>query len=140
MLENNELNTRQWGLYNYLKEQKGQPVFQRKICLDLKDKFEEYNFKADANFHESKARIILTSDIRHINNSDVIQKVIVSSSKGIYISKKEGYAETLQREWNAILRRIKRFNKKRQKILLDNQCKLILGKGNEREVIEAFIK
>ena len=79
-----ELNARQYAVYNLLKKHPDRYLTQIEIVYGLKEYYDT-SFYND-QFHDSKARHQLTNDIRAINSSDVIQKIIISTPKGIKIA------------------------------------------------------
>ena len=131
-----ELNPRQWALYNLLKNNPDTYLTQADIVLKL---YEHYGAGVGidwAMFHDSAARHMLTSDIRTINKSEVIQKIIISTSKGIKIANKEEFARYINAEFAAIFRKLARTRQKAKKAGLDGQMRIVLG--SERDTIEAF--
>ena len=79
-----ELNARQWAVYNLLKNNPDRYFTQLDIVLKLQELF-TLDFTADT-FHDSKARHTLTKDIRAINQSDIIQKIVISNNQGVKIA------------------------------------------------------
>lgn len=131
-----ELNTRQWKLYNFLKERGDQWTYQLDIVLALND---YYNFKdAPEKFHDSTARHLLTADIREINNSDVIQKVIMSSARGNKIANESEFSKYIGKEISSAVARLIRAKRKAEKGTLDGQMRMVLNR--ERDTIEAFLR
>ena len=131
-----ELNTRQWALYQYLKDRGDRWTYQLDIVLALNY---YYNFtdKPD-KFHDSKARHLLTSDIREINNSAVIQKIIMSSSKGNKIANESEFNNYISREISSALARLNRAKRKAEKGSYDGQMRMVLNQ--ERDTVEAFLR
>lgn len=130
-----ELTPRQWELYNFLKKQGDQWTYQLDVALVLKD---FYNFTdSNESFHDSAARMQMTADIRAINESDVIQKVIIASSKGIKIANSEEFDRYIRKEIMAAVRRLMRAKYKASKGSRDGQTRLVFG--SERDTIKAFI-
>ena len=130
------LTPRQWALYNFLKERGDQWTTQIDIAYAL-SQFYDTTF-SDEKFHDSRARLQITMDIRAINDSDIIQKIIISSSKGVKIANESEFNTYIGREINAAVRRLMRAKKKAQKGNRDGQMRLVLNK--ERDTIEAFLK
>lgn len=134
-----ELNARQWALYNLLKNNPDRYMTQREIAWEL---YEHYGEKSDITgfvpdgFHDSPARHMLTADIRAINKSDVIQKIIISNSKGVKIATREEFEKYISAEFAAIFRKLARTRQKAKKAGLDKQMRIVLG--SERDTIEAF--
>lgn len=128
-----ELNSRQWALYTYLKERGDEWTLQADIAAALP----EYYFGTPKDFHDSPARMQMTADIRAINDSAVIQKVIISSSKGIKIANSEEFDRYIRKEIMAAVRRLMRAKYKAQKGSRDGQMRFVIG--SERDTIKAFI-
>ena len=129
-----ELNTRQWALYNLLKNSPDTYWTQLELAYNLRE-FYDTDFE-DSNFHDSAARHLLTKDIRTINKSEVIQKVIISNSKGVKIASREEFERYINAEFASIFRKLARTRQKARKAGLDGQMRIVLG--NERDTIEAF--
>lgn len=141
-----ELNPRQWALYNYLKERGDQWTPQvycaAYICQDAVHQGIEPPYYGDWNgnpkeFHDSPARLQMTADIRAINESTVIQKVIIASPKGIKIANSEEFDRYIRKEIMAAVRRLMRAKYKAQKGSRDGQMRFVFG--SERDTIKAFI-
>lgn len=129
-----ELNARQWAVYNILKNNPDRYMTQKEIVYSLSEYYGT-NF-SDELFHDSHARITLTRDIRKINESDVVQKVIISNHEGIKIANKEEYEKYIDAEFASIFRKLARTRKKARKAGLDKQMRIVFG--TERDTIEAF--
>jgi hypothetical protein len=96
----------------------------------------EYDSINGIPFHDSHARLIMTKDIQVINNSDVIQKIIISNSKGVKLANKEEFERYIKREFAAVFRKLARTRNKAKKGGLDGQMKITFGR--ERNTVEAF--
>lgn len=129
-----ELNARQWALYNLLKNTPDTYWTQIELAYRLRE-FYNTTFD-DSNFHDSATRHQLTKDIRTINKSDVIQKIIVSTPKGIKIASSAEFEQYINAEFAAIFRKLARTRQKAKKAGLDGQMRIVLG--SERDTIEAF--
>lgn len=132
-----ELNSRQWALYNYLKDKGDEWTTQFRIAIELP----EYGFiegEDDADkFHDSLARMRMTADIRAINESSVIQKVIISSPKGIKIANKDEFDRYIRKEIMSSVRRLMRAKRKAAKGAKDGQMRIVFG--SERDTVKAFL-
>ncbi len=82
----------------------------------------------------------ITNDVQKINESDVIQKIILSSSNGIKIASAEEYRVWSQNKWKSLKQQISRLAWKDHKARLDGQMKLVFGESMERDYYEAFVK
>lgn len=129
-----ELNPRQWAVYNLLKNNPDRYLTQLSIVYALKD-FYDTSFYND-QFHDSAARHLLTKDIRAINKSDVIQKIIISNRHGVKIASSAEFEQYINAEFASIFRKLARTRQKAKKAGLDGQMRIVLG--NERDTIEAF--
>lgn len=130
-----ELNPRQWAVYNLLKNNPDRYMTQFELCLQLHEHFPIAGVCA-LEFHDSAARHLLTKDIRAINKSEVIQKVIISNSKGVKIASSAEFEQYINAEFAAIFRKLARTRQKAKKAGLDGQMRIVLG--SERDTIEAF--
>lgn len=131
---NSELNSRQWALYNLLKNNPDTYFKQIDIVYELK---EYYRFTDNINFHDSNARITLTKDIRSINESSVIQKIIISNQKGVKLASREEFEQYIRAEYAMIFRKLKRTRQKARKAGLDGQMRFTARQ--ERNTVEAFV-
>lgn len=136
-----ELNPRQWALYRFLKEQGDTWTTQFDAASALcKGSSGEFYSEQDGNadkFHDSHARQQMTADIRAINESGVIQKVIVSSKSGIKIANEAEFKRYIQAEINAAVRKLNRARRKAAKGYLDGQMRFVLN--SERDTVKAFL-
>ena len=132
-----ELNSRQWALYNFLKNNPDKVFKQIEIAFALSEFYPyEYNSINGIPFHDSHARLVMTKDIQVINNSDVIQKIIISNSKGVKLANKEEFERYIKCEYAAVFRKLARTRNKARKGGLDAQMKITFGW--ERNTVEAF--
>lgn len=136
MTKHKLLTPRQWRLYNFLKERGDVWTTQIDIAYALKDHY-DVSFKND-RFHDSKARLQMTMDIRKINDNDVIQKIIISSPKGIKIANESEFDEYIYKELGGVLRRLSRVRRKAEKAKMNGQTRIVFK--SERDTIEAFIQ
>ena len=130
-----ELNSRQWALYNLLKNNPDRRFKQIDICFELPEfyPFDEWDL---LHFHDSAVRLRITNDIRTINNSDIIQKIIIADKRGVKLASEEEFARYIAGQFAAIFRRLERTRKKARKGGLNGQLRLAFGE--ERDTVEAF--
>lgn len=132
----NELNSRQWALYNYLKDRGDEWTIQWLAAIDLPEyDYDEYD--NPYKFHDSHARQLMTADIRAINESSIIQKVIISSPKGIKLANSEEFDRYIRKEIMAAVRKLMRAKRKAAKGNLDGQMRLVFN--TERDTVKAFL-
>lgn len=131
-----QLNPRQWALYRYLTERGDQWTKQEEIAAALP----EWYCQIDSdNFHSTKARRTMSSDIMAINNSTIIQKIIISNTKyGIKLATEDEWKQAIKREYANVFKKLKRIRHKEHKGYLDGQMRLVFR--SERDVIEAFLR
>ena len=131
------LTPRQWKLYDFLKENDQEWITQFEIAKRLSQHYG--NFNGDPKlFHDNFIRYDLTEDIRKINQSDVIQKIILSSAKGVKIANEEEYRVWSLNKWRSIKSMIKRLAWKDDKAKLNGQMKLVFGDSESRNYFETF--
>ncbi|MBR5202902.1 MAG: hypothetical protein IKW45_06525 [Clostridia bacterium] len=129
------LNTRQWVLYNFLKEQDAW-ITQFEIAQEL----QQFYFCDDRNrFHDSQARKTMTADIRTINDCPKIQKIVLSTPRGVKIATEEEFDKYIGKEISNAVKRLERAKNKAIKGNRGGQLKITFG-AYERNIIEAFLK
>ena len=129
-----QLNSRQWALYAFLKERGNQWTLQEDIAKEL---FEWYYY-TNGDFHNSNARMLMTKDIRAINDNTVIQKIIISSPNGIKLATEEEFNKYIKNEYISVFKKLKRIRQKEKKGALNGQARLVFN--SERDIIEAFLQ
>lgn len=130
-----ELNSRQWALYNFLKEQGDKWTFQEDIAYALQ---EWYLPVTSGDFHNTRERYLMTKDIRAINESSVIQKIIISNpSRGIKLATEAEWESSIKREYVSVFKKLKRIRQKERKGKMNGQTRFVFK--TERDVIEAFL-
>lgn len=133
-----ELNARQWALYSLLRNNPDKRFKQYEIYKRL------YHYYGDStedvsspeSFHDCAARLLITSDIRKINDSSIIQKIIISNAEGVKLASKEEFEKYINGQFAAIFRKLERTRKKARKGGLDGQMRFTYG--GERDTVEAF--
>lgn len=127
-----DLTTRQWNLYNYLKDNYDRNCYisKKEICNALP---QHYQIKEQ----ETRTCRTLEYDIRAINNSNVIQKIIVSNRTGYKIGNEQEVTAYLNKRFRRDLKSLKLNWDLSRKVALDGQMRLAFGK--EKNVIETFI-
>lgn len=125
-----DLTTRQYNLYEYLKEQTD-----FKNIKDIMNETEFYGEYSDSvNCGGARA---LKKDIRALRaSSNEAIRTIISTSKGYKIPTKKEYQPTSESKWNSIKKQIILQVKQDRKAGLDNQTRLVFG--YEKPIIEAF--
>ena len=132
MEKKSELTTRQWKLYEFLKSQEDW-VKQEHISSSLP----EYSVtEKDTPFHDTMARINITNDIRAIKKSDIIQKIVISTTKGVKIATQDDFGIYFDRKLKALKKQMKLLYKQLKKAQLNNQTRVVYN--SERDFIEAF--
>ncbi len=132
------LNKRQWVLYNYLKANCDVWLYRRRIVQDLAAYYpcEKEILRSNA-FLNCPARHLLTDDIRALNESDHIQKIIISNGgNGVKLASKEEAEKHIKAQYSTIFRQLKRARLMEKKAGLDGQLRIVMG--SEREIVQAF--
>lgn len=129
----NALTTRQWMLYRYLKSQ-----YKRNEFIS-KEEISEHLPKL-YGFDKSKDRNCRTleQDIRKINESDEIQKIIVSSRFGYKIGNQEEVVKYINNRFNREFKNLKLDWKLVNKVKLNKQTRLTF-QTQARDTIETFM-
>lgn len=126
------LTTRQWQLYRFLKKKakENRYISKKEICDNLK-KYYEYK--------EEQKRLCrsIERDVRIINDSNEIQKIIVSNSEGYKIGNKEEVENYLKKRFLRDLKSLKLDWKISKKVKMDKQMRVVFN--SERDTIEAFM-
>ena len=135
MQKQEKLNSRQWDLYNFLKENYAQGIYisKKEICKSLPQHYV---------FSEGKTNRyceLVERDIRTLNSSNVIQKIIVSNRVGYKIGNEEEVKKYLKKRFNRDWESIKLSRALVKKAKLDDQMKEVFD-TQERNFIEAFIE
>ena len=131
MEKKSELTPRQWHLYEFLKQQTDW-VKQEHISSSLPDLYGT----DEAPFHDTMARLNITNDIRAIKKSDVIQKIVISSPKGVKIANEHDFGIYFDHKLKALKKQMKLLYKQLKKAQLNNQTRIVYN--SERDFIEAF--
>ena len=115
--------TRQWKLYEFLKEQND--FLSREEIMDQSGLYENENVR------------LLTSDLQALKENDTIKRILITSRKGIkFASTKEEADKYLELEKVEILSRLKRYFKQAHNIQLDKQTQIVWN--SEKDTIEVF--
>ena len=129
------LNDRQKALYDYLVNKGDQWTKQEQVAYDL---FEHYDIRTlcfGVDFHNSTARHIMTKDIQVINDSEEIQKIILSGAKGVKISTEQEFNKYIKRQYISVFKRLNRVRKKERKGSLNGQTVF----GEKFAFVDAFL-
>ena len=126
------MNTRQYELYKFLKENyaDGKYISKKEICEALP---QYYIYNENTNRHNVDIEI----DIRSINDWDNMQKCIVSCKKGYKIGNEQECNEYLSRRFDSIFKSLKSLHAIKKRLEQNGQFRLVFGK--ERDIMECFI-
>lgn len=130
-----QLNERQYALYNYLLQRGDQWTTQENVAYDLSFYYDYYWCE---NFHDTNCRQVITNDIRTINNSQEIEKVIISSKKGIKLANEEEFNKHISREYASVFRRLQRVRLKDKKGKA--HYSIVFEENGDFDVIESLLK
>lgn len=133
----NKLSTAEWELYNFLKANSDKWVKQVEIAKALPTIFPTTEEDL-LDFYNSNCRKTITKALRRLNEHHTIQKIILSTGKGIKIASQEEYNTYIGRKIMSAVRHLQRVKKLADKASKDGQMRIVFNK--ERDTIEAFIK
>lgn len=85
-------------------------------------------------FHDTNGRLLLTNDIRAINQSRSFSKIIITGRKGIKLATEKEAERYINNLYAAIFRRLKRARVIERKICLDGQTTM------DGDFIKSFIE
>ena len=131
-----ELTTRQWNLYNYLKENTDIYLTKEQIVANV----DGYIYKDWQNEHNQNAFRQLRDDIRNINSNQTrIQKIIISNKIGYKVATEKEFESWKISEWKLIKRKLYRMGVIDDKALKNNQMRLVEDGSNARLYVESFV-
>ena len=131
-----ELTTRQWNLYNYLKENTDIYLTKEQIVANV----DGYIYKDWQNEHNQNAYRQLRDDIRNINSNQTrIQKIIISNKIGYKLATEKEFESWKISQWKLIKRKLYRMGVIDDKALKNNQMRLVEDGSNARLYVESFV-
>lgn len=131
-----ELTTRQWNLYNYLKENTDIYLTKEQIVANV----DGYIYKDWQNEHNQNAFRQLRDDIRNINSNQTrIQKIIISNKIGYKLATEKEFESWKISQWKLIKRKLYRMGVIDDKALKNNQMRLVEDGSNARLYVESFV-
>lgn len=128
------MTPRQWKLYEYLKTHHTE----FKSQYDIASETGLYNVLdvERKDFHDTRERIKMTDDIRAINDSPTIQKIVISNNKGVKIANEKEFEKFVKGKLKRVWRDLDRARKLLNKGQSHNQTRMVFN--SERDFIEAF--
>ena len=147
MKNKNELTSRQWKLYEFLKETNGFETQEELLAnyeqniyntVDF-DKVGKYLYgyfgeeMLQTQWNNMTSARALRKDLKAIRENDVVQKILVGT-KFAYTT--EEATEHLNKTLNKILRQLKTYHKEKAKLEKHLQTRLVFNK--EKEIINAL--
>ena len=131
-----ELTTRQWNLYNYLKENTDIYLTKEQIVANV----DGYIYKDWQNEHNQNAFRQLRDDIRNPNSNQTrIQKIIISNKIGYKLATEKEFESWKISQWKLIKRKLYRMGGIDDKALKNNQMRLVEDGSNARLYVESFV-
>lgn len=130
----NDLTSRQWSLYNYLKEHETRTFSTKEIYLLFIDEYPKWDITTDWN--TSTTRRTIAYDLEAIGKSKRVHHVLSRGSNKIGVLDKEETLKYLTKKTIALKKQWKELYDEWRKAELDQQMRLVFGK--EKDVIEAF--
>lgn len=128
-----ELNSRQWKLYNYLKENSG--TYKKHIDIMIETGLYGENYDTV----NSKGGRTLRKDLLALRNSGIIQTTIISHTrKGVKLATLEEYQHYSKNKLRSLIRQFNTLRNQDKKAGLNNQYRLVFN--TEKELFEAFVE
>ena len=116
------MNDRQKALYEYLLSRGNEWTTHAEIAREL------YGYYGNAecclepkDFHDTVERSLITFDCRYISISSEVEKIVISSSKGVKIANEAEFYRYIDNQRTATLRKLARIYKMAKKGGLHNQ-------------------
>lgn len=132
-----KINLRQWKLYRLLKQVDGW-ITQQQIYEGLLDSNLYPKWDGKQDFHNSRARKMMSKDVAILNDSD-LPRIILSSPSGLKISSKDEYQNWSKLKWISLKKSIKRLAYKDYKAKMDGQMRIKFDEESEaKEYVESF--
>ena len=126
------INERQLKLYNYLLNQEG---WTNRVEI-LRDLASDYNYVDYGDLYHNASAVLLTSDIRTLNNSSEVRKLIIHNSRhGIKIATKEEAREFLRKDQVENIKRMQKHYFLQEKLYKDGQGSM---NGETIQFLETF--
>lgn len=134
-----KLTTRQWELYNFIKNNDG--VSQEDICQNIAG----YVWNDNPKVHDNCLSI--WRDVEQLNNSPEIEKVIIRNKENLYklCETREEILDYVNGQKNKLIRAAIRLRVASNKLKLDGQMKIIStkddpidGNSQARDFVETF--
>lgn len=123
------------ALYGYLLARGDQWVQMEDVAIALSYYPDPRTLSEDGpEFHDTNGRLLLTNDIRAINQSRSFSKIIISGKKGIKLATEKEAERYINNLYAAIFRRLKRARIIERKICLNGQTTM------DGDYIKSFIE
>ena len=90
------------------------------------------------DYHNSQGRKLLTDDIRAINNDPTVEKIIISTPKGIKLATKDEAIKYLKGQYAALFRKLKRLRLMEKKVNLNGQFKIFTDENGD--FVSSFVE
>ena len=85
-------------------------------------KYVSYYTTHESDFHNTAERIMMTNDIRAINDSQEFDGIILSNKNGVKLASTNDIESSLKSEYIDVLKALKRVRRKLMKYNLDGQA------------------
>ena len=126
---------RQKALYNFLLEVGDKYTYQEDIAKEfIMNDISDYWSPHYYEYHSCSGRIILTDDIRAINENPDFEKIIISNGNGVKIATEEDYDKMIHSLYKAVFAKLKRISTIEKKAKRNGQITM------DRKEIIAFLE
>lgn len=129
-----KLSERQKTLVKHLEANQNYWQLQEEIASEISDYFTNYSM----GFHDTNERKIMTKDINYINHSPYVDKIVLSSAKGIKLATEEEAIKFVKRKYREAFNLLRYARVLEKKVLKDNQT-VLNSQDLSTKVIDAFI-
>ena len=140
-MENTNLTTRQWNLYNYIKKMTETTQFwvTKENILDNVEGYEEIDESKDQL--NQKAFQQVRADIKKLRENATLQKMVITKYGGYRLAESQEEAEEyLKRQWHKIVGMIERAKIQEEKMKLDGQIRFVEDGSKARQYLEAYVR
>ena len=104
------MNIRHYKLYEYLLDKEDQFTPQHQVARDLYEYYGNGECCLEPkDYHNTAERVLITKDIREINDGNTFEKIIISNSKGIKLATEEEFNAFIKRQYNSAIRKLARI-------------------------------
>lgn len=111
------MNARQRTLYGYLLSRNGEWTTHAEIARDLYEHYGNAECCLEPkDFHNTAERSWIAADCRYLSTCNEIDKIVISSSKGIKLATEQEFDRYIKSQYSATIRKLARIYKMAKKV------------------------